>query len=474
MPSLNLRKLLSQIPGYAGGNLQDTLDQQRPRTIEPVRDGVLTPQNREAITRPRTVMQQPDTQLPAPRGMRDLFAQQSQAPPPTMIEDIGEPPVRQPMDVSRMPLKLADTLNGEPFGVRARRAKPGMRDFVADDAQALRDLENQPRNWKDNTIDAIRAVNESVNGPSKFQIPTKRERNIEQAQSRLGRSIAVDNQQSTNVVRQAQADAARARPGIQREAQDEREINNALSQYNRLESYDPDDPADEGLRKYFESRNLNPPKKVKGSNILANWSNGRVVLTNKVANKSQDTTVTDIGRTPNAEGLTPNQQEVTDRDVANRTSREDQFKEAEQGRNIRANARNKQSERNATIVSGGQVARMGDPRVHQQNIAEIDQDIANIDEQIKTLTEKRVAKGLTSGEADALNALPREKKGLERERRDEREKLGKIESAQGNGSRTSAPSGKGRLTEQQVRDAATKVGLDADEAVRRARLKKRL
>ncbi len=121
-----------------------------------------------------------------------------------------------------------------------------------------------------------------------------------------------------------------------------------------------------------------------------------------------------------------------------------QFAKAEKGRNDRAIARNEQSERNATIVAGGQVARMGDPSIHQGNLAEIDKDIAEIDAQIKDLTARaNSSDGITRDESATLKGLPREKATLERERRDEREKLGKITSAQSNQSTRTSGGGTG-------------------------------
>jgi hypothetical protein len=156
------------------------LSQQEPQT--------LTLQNQQAITRPRTVV---------PTKIRDMLTQQSQAPVTTNSDVPDTSPTMQPMRENPYP-EFAPTVNGEPFGSRPRRTQ--MRDFVADDSQYLRDLENQPRNWKDKTVDAIRALDQHFNGPSQG-LPTKRERDIARAQSTLGRDLAVDKQRSDSALK---------------------------------------------------------------------------------------------------------------------------------------------------------------------------------------------------------------------------------------------------------------------------------
>lgn len=84
---------------------------------------------------------------------------------------------------------------GEVFGsTRPRRTQ--MRDYIADDSAYLRDLENQPRNWKDKAVDVTRALNNNINGPGQISPPTRRERDITRATGTLGRDIAVEKEKT--------------------------------------------------------------------------------------------------------------------------------------------------------------------------------------------------------------------------------------------------------------------------------------
>lgn len=163
---------------------------------------VLTPANQQAITRPRIA-------TPAATSMRDMIAQQSQQPvaQPSDVSQNPVPPRQMQSEMNPLPTKPFSIggqnvageaspfgSNEEPFAAdRPRRTQ--MRDFISDDSAYLRDLENQPRNWKDKTVDAIRALGTNFNGQSASP-PTKRERAIAQAQGTLGRDLTVDKAQT--------------------------------------------------------------------------------------------------------------------------------------------------------------------------------------------------------------------------------------------------------------------------------------
>lgn len=137
----------------------------------------LTPRNREAITRPRSVF--------APPSPQPTQTQQPYNPMAVLAPD------QQPTFDGK-PI-FAEQVNGEPFGSRDRRTQP--RDFVADDEQYLRDLENKPRGWKDTTVDVLRALNSVWGSNPKAMTPTKREREIAETQQRLGRGLTIDKAQ---------------------------------------------------------------------------------------------------------------------------------------------------------------------------------------------------------------------------------------------------------------------------------------
>lgn len=148
-----------------------------------------TPAN--IATRPRTVTPN-DAQIAAatPR-MRDMIARQQTAPVANDTPINATVPMREQQPLGPELIEGVGA-SGEPFGSRPRRTQ--MRDFVADDSQYLRDLEAQPRNWKDKTVDVIRGLNRNFNG-IEGGMPTKRERNIETARGTVARDLAVEKSQ---------------------------------------------------------------------------------------------------------------------------------------------------------------------------------------------------------------------------------------------------------------------------------------
>lgn len=214
----------------------------------------------------RDGLSDPPLKQEMPRG---LLTRPRRAMP---VPEEAPAPVAQPSFKTRFaqPQQEGFGSSDEPFGsTRQRRTQP--RDVIADDSQYLRDLQTQPRTKKDKIMDVIDAVNAGFGNKPRVT-KTKRERQIAEAEGRLGTELSVGQ-------KQAQINAAQTRPQIQQASLDEREVNNALSQYNRIEHYDPDNPADAALRKYFESRGLALPKKDKYRRPIATWANGQLVLT---------------------------------------------------------------------------------------------------------------------------------------------------------------------------------------------------
>jgi hypothetical protein len=268
-------------PGYAGGSLEEQL-----ALMQSQEPQVLTPQNQQTITRPRTVTPAAPEELTNAASFKKRFEQARQTygpsnPPPDPTGAIPPPP------------QEGFGSSGEPFGsARARRTQP--RDYPADDEQYLRDLNKQPRTWRDKIVDVTDALNAAAGG-SKRVIQTKRERGIAQAQGQLSTDLTTGRTQ-------AQIDIAKNRPAYQQATLDEREVNNALSQYNRLEHYDPDDPADAAIRKYFESRGLELPKKDKYRRpIVTKTDDGRIIVTGPDGSQDMQVggqVVTDTARQP--------------------------------------------------------------------------------------------------------------------------------------------------------------------------------
>ncbi len=310
-------------PGYAGGTLEDQLLRDALYSQEPQ---VLTPQNQQAITRPRRATPPPDVDIPPWRtgqqpAFKDLFRERprmvaghpldAQPARPAGIpanahfddnEYGGEwiapddgAPMRQPSFKDRFarPQQEGFGSSGEPFGsARPRRTQP--RDVISDDAQYLRDLQLQPRTKKDKALEVIDAISAGLGNKPRTTL-SKRERQIAEAEGRLGTELSVGQ-------KQAQIAASQTRPQIQQASLDEREVNNALSQYNRLEHYDPDDPADSAIRKYFESRGLALPKKDKYRRpIVTKTDDGRIIVTGAEGSddmKIGGQVVTDTARQP--------------------------------------------------------------------------------------------------------------------------------------------------------------------------------
>lgn len=181
-----LRRRFRQTPGYAGGTLEDQIARQTQEGIDRFGYGgggvalnqspqgqVLTPQNQQAITRPRTVIQ--PTQQPSFTG---ALKRRFQAPTETPTESPNVP--------------FGST--GEAFGsARPRRVEP--RDYISDEAAALRELQVKPRGRRDKIMDVVDAVNAGLGNKPRI-LGTRRERALAEAQSRLGTELTLGQKQA--------------------------------------------------------------------------------------------------------------------------------------------------------------------------------------------------------------------------------------------------------------------------------------
>jgi hypothetical protein len=406
----SLRDLLRRTPGFAGGNLEDQLTQaaqaqqgQRPQSFRELmgennpdpfmrnpnalldnpNPQVLTPQNQQAITRPRTVTS------PAAASMRDMITRQSESPVqrPDMNPEANPLPMRQ-MQPEMNPLPMRPfSMNGQnvagedaPFGSSGEPFSPDrprrtqMRDFIADDEAFLRDVEQQPRNWRDKTVDAIRALNTNFNGAGQVSPPTKRERELARAQSTLGRDVTLRDKSTAAAAREANILAAeeRLKQGDRRldlsadtlKARTERwktmgrneRRKDALAIYNSGGANDP-----ETLSAISDALDLPAdlkPKFVAGEIVAQPDATGEVQLINKRDGSKVSTGVKTYETTKEA------------------------GRDARQERSaVAAMARTK-------ALIGAGMAKLGDPSVIESTVQDLEDQAQEADESAADLTEK--------------------------------------------------------------------------------------
>lgn len=426
-------------PGYAGGTLEDQL--LRDALLQSQEPQVLTPQNQQAITRQRRVTPVPEEVIAPPTSAPSFKARFTQPRP----EPFGS--------------------SGEPFGsVRQRRTQP--RDTISDDSQYLRDLEREPRNWKDKTVDVMDAISAGFGNKPRTTL-TKRERQLKQAEDSLGRELVVGQ-------KQAQIAGAQIRPQIQQASLDEREVNNALSQYNRLEHYDPDDPADAAIRKYFESRGLELPKKDKYRRpIVTRTDDGRIIVTGPegsqdmqvdgqvVADTARQPTETQIGEQtfniPQKQAAQITAQTTTA--AANRAAADTRSRRTQEGQDRRLQRR-----LDAPAKAGG---RQSAPQTKAANALAAKYNYLRKAEMSTDIDPKQKPEIQRQREAVWQQIMDTYPGMFEADEKtfELRPKVGAQESAPARG---------GKLNEATVRQAAMDAGLDPDEAVRRAKAKGRL
>lgn len=183
----SIRDLLKQIPGFAGGNLDAQLnDGTRPRAV----GGYDAPLVAPTATRERTV------NTPPPASIRALMDARAGAPIATNETPESTPTMRAMQDtpypnVDAAPVPFGSS--GEPFQA-TRQRRVGMRDYVADDAQYLRDKEAQPLGILDKVLGIAGGLNANQRG-EKGEL-TGRDRDIGRANRALGRDMAVQKQQT--------------------------------------------------------------------------------------------------------------------------------------------------------------------------------------------------------------------------------------------------------------------------------------
>jgi len=425
------RTTAEDIPGFAGGNLQEQLDRegQSPDRMSGVRSSnVFAPpqQQRKPADYNTTVPASPNArssdEVNYPTRPQSVFA------PPRNSEGVVD--FRVPKQGEQLP----------PVSMsRDRRAEP--RDYVADDSQYLRDLETKPRTWKDKGIDALRGVNQALGSNPNVFTPTRREREELKARGMLGQDIAIQREQTAQQMAQMvpiyDADGKIVGTAPRRTAAntqlratqigntvEDRRKGNLLKEMNGVRDFDPADPANaDYVKRYTEEFGTPPLKRTSGSlYVLDKGTDANGNATYNVIQKDTGTATAVTG------GNLPSKSDQQ----LNREQHAAQFKTLQDNLDRRAKARNAQSERNATIMAGGVVARMGDPDVHKRNMAEIDEDMDGVDKEMDGIIERQKSQGFLPTDPATLNQLRQRKNTLERERRDEREKLGKIESAQGN------------------------------------------
>lgn len=131
-----------------------------------------------------------------PTGERTRARRVNDVPMEEMAAPVPQSPFKQAFN--RKPVESPEQegfgSSGEPFGsARQRRTQP--RDVIADDAQYLRDLQTQPRNWKDKVVDVADAISAGFGNKPRTTM-TKRERQIAETEKRLGTELTVGQKQN--------------------------------------------------------------------------------------------------------------------------------------------------------------------------------------------------------------------------------------------------------------------------------------
>lgn len=197
----SIRDLLKQIPGFAGGNLDDQLpqralmDDDTRRALGQNRGRALgggydAPLVAPTATRERMV------NTPPPASIRALMDARAGAPIATSETPESTPTMRAMQDTPYLNVDAAPVpfgSSGEPFQA-TRQRRVGMRDYVADDAQYLRDKEAQPLGILDKVLGIAGGLNANQRG-EKGEL-TGRDRDIGRANRALGRDMAVQKQQT--------------------------------------------------------------------------------------------------------------------------------------------------------------------------------------------------------------------------------------------------------------------------------------
>lgn len=380
------RLTASDIPGYAGGTLQDELDQQ---------PQVLTATNRDAITRPRETRMPPaptedPDRMPFPGSPQ--YDQAMSRAVPVRSNEIQQPvDTVAPPDATRQRAVSFDPQTGKPNDAFYRNnADPVEGATGAYNAYQQWQPHGAKRGFKNSlkagamyAADAVRAhpedpVTAAIAGFATGAGGATATPNFKNRLTREWKlnSTGKDLQNQLGLAKEkAQVDVLQSKPQQTINAEGDR----AMQRYNSIEHYDPDDPSDAGVKAYFESRGLHglPAKDKYHRPTVTRTGDGQVLITDQEGTRNMTVggqVVTDASRKLNAEGLNPGQQSVNNRDAANRKSREaiaernDRTKRSE-GRLSRIAA----GER-ALVMVGGRVAAMGDPDLFESQAKEAEQD----------------------------------------------------------------------------------------------------
>lgn len=248
------RTTLSQIPGYAGGNLEEQLydDAQEPPRL-------LTATNRDAITRPRRVNPNEQVDIISPPVFNDATDHWSG------VEAERPRTVSQPAfaDIMRQRQRIADP--------------------TTFDTTHLREVEGKPLGFRDKL--GLVAQNIATNLGGK-PLPTRRQRELGDLEGRVGRDLLMDDRKLKRDMAKSQMDTREAailrgqeqlRQGDERlqqqaasaqQREQQNYLNNLIRVYNGQADFDPADPGNEDFVAEWERAfGYKPKRNIRGSQM---------------------------------------------------------------------------------------------------------------------------------------------------------------------------------------------------------------
>lgn len=267
---------------------------------------------------PRTIAPLPNVPIPDVSTERVELDSRSQPPSRQVVppEELGTPPTL-----------FKRNNKGRPVGIDV-----GPTDPIEQNIELIREQENYkaPRSTKDQILSLFTggvpgAIDYATNQNTRNRWAVGED--VAREEGQIDRELGLQGKQASIAAAKQRPVFQQQNQDLKQDAQDEREINNALSQWNKIEYYDPDDPDYASLREYFRAHKVDPPKKLKGSNQVLVWRNGKTELIDKSTAEARPTTLNgqaspaDVSRTPNAQGLIPNQQVRVTEGEKNRAAR---------------------------------------------------------------------------------------------------------------------------------------------------------
>lgn len=309
----------------------------RPRTVPPpqmpVAQLVPVAVPDTLTTRPRRVMVPVRPDAPSPGSM--IRPQRPVEIDPVLTHDPRFDP-----DIPRVrpdiPPNEPFGSSGEPFGsVRPRRTQP--RDYIADDAQYLRDVESAPverSRLKSAGMGLVRGgIVGGLVGLARPELygEGKRDREITRAREQLGGDLAIQTHQAKMAgeaadvdYKAAQTDWMRQRPDIEASKATEQQRRTLASLYNRLPEFDPADPANADLVDAMTGAGLPVVPKSRANQLrfvqdvrTGEW---KVMAGDRSTGQATAQSVTTPERAPAV--TTPTAQITAENQAANRMSRE--------------------------------------------------------------------------------------------------------------------------------------------------------